>query len=287
MFGRAAATVPRPHSQISALLSQSRMPAVGMVRWLRAFLLAVALPAPAGGVNVPVENGVYKLDGTTFETAINKYPAMMVKFYSPDDTKCNALSKIYDKAAKALKKSGKDGPRLAKVDSVAEAELKATYKVKDHCTFLVFKGGNETGTFKGPYGKADIVDYMNSLLLPPGIGDVMQMWLLIRSKMEAFVNLAPGPIRSVVRKGLLHQFALPALCVMMALVSYVCCRPRRSPPPAPPKTKAEAEPKATPSASSGSKPDDAAPADKKAAGLTRRGGSREDSPGAPARKKDS
>jgi len=279
LFGRAAATAPGPPSQIqiSALLSQSRMPAARMARWLRGLCLAVALPAPAGGVSVPVENGVYKLDGATFDTAINKYPAVMVKFYSPDDTKCSALSKIYDKAAKALKKKGTDGPRLAKVDSVAEADLKDKYKVKDHCSFLIFKGGNETGTYTGPYGKADIVDYMNTLLLPPGVGEIMQAWLVIRSKIEAVVNLAPGPIRSVARKGLLHEFALPALCVMMTLISCVCCRPRRAPPPAPPKPKAEPKP----AAASGSKPGDAAasaPADKR--------GKRAESPGASTSKKD-
>ncbi|CAK0807886.1 unnamed protein product, partial [Prorocentrum cordatum] len=63
-------------------------------------------------------------------------------------------------------------PRAREVDSVAEAELKAKYKVKDHCTFLVFKDGNETGAYTGPYGKADIVDYMHSLMLPPGVGTV-------------------------------------------------------------------------------------------------------------------
>ncbi|CAK0891561.1 unnamed protein product, partial [Prorocentrum cordatum] len=140
--------------------------------------------------------------------AINKYRVVMVKFESPGDTKCKALSKIYDKAAKALKKASTDGPRLAKVDSVAEAELKAKYKVKDHCTFLVFKDGNETGAYTGPYGKADIVDYMHSLMLPPGVGEVVRAWLVVRSKIEAVVNLAPGPVRKLTR-----LFAAPPLRV--------------------------------------------------------------------------
>lgn len=228
-------------------------------RWLYGFLWALVLAPSAFAVEVKLESGVYVLTQQNFLKAIQnpKYPVMMVKFDDPgrsSTTRGAAMAQKYAKAAMALTKQGATGPRLAKVDATAEKELAEKYEAKTYPTLIVFKDGEVLERYEGPQEKSDIVDYMNSLLLPEAIGRPLRTWYIARGVLKDIIlPMTPYPLRRPVRK------ALPVLVLspLLVLLCIRCCCCRGSAPPAPKKTDSKAPAGASSSSAGEKKPEEA------------------------------
>jgi protein disulfide-isomerase-like protein len=183
----------------------------------------------AEGVSVQVENGVYKLEEATFDTVVNKFPAVMVEFYAPWCGHCKELAPIYEKAARKLKKDSEGseggGARLAKVDATAETALAKKYEVTGYPTLLVFKDGALHGHYHGGREKEDIVGYMWAFGIHPALGSAHQIYGMVRLAYKELLRLAiPGHIR----KYLIKAFPGVALSPILILLLCCCCCGRSS-----------------------------------------------------------
>merc|ERR1719356_1612445 len=210
------------------------MPAVNIWRWLHGLLWALAL-AEEEKVNVELDHGVYVLTQKNFQKALQnpKYPVMMVKFYTPGCQRCKEMAPKYAKAAKALRKQGDSGPRLAQVDAEVEKERAAAHEVPNdmlHPILIVFKDGKVLERYMGPQIKSDIVDYLNSLLLPEPIGFPLRKWYLARAVLKDIIlPIVPSPLRRLTRKALPAIVLSPLLAVMLFI--HCCCSGGGAPPP--------------------------------------------------------
>lgn len=163
---------------------------------LRHWLCAsAALFLCGAAVNVPIEHGVYVLDASTFETMINKYPVVMVKFYAPWCGHCKAMAPAYEKASRKLRRQaeGKEhGLRLAKVDGTAQRDLAEQFGVKGFPTLLVFQDGKLFDTYNGGREKDDFIAYMTSMTVPRPVGAVWRLYLMLRGLFKDVVtHLSP------------------------------------------------------------------------------------------------
>mmetsp|Transcript_10749 Transcript_10749/g.27754 ORF Transcript_10749/g.27754 Transcript_10749/m.27754 type:complete len:268 (+) Transcript_10749:81-884(+) len=195
-----------------------------MAMLLRAAILVLALSV-ASAANVPIENGVYKLEKDTFDTMVNKYPLVMVKFYAPWCGHCKAMVPAYEKDARKLKTISETA-RLAKVDATSEKALAQKFEVTGFPTLLVFKGGELFGTYSGGRDKGDFVAYMQSMSYPAPIGLIVRAFLASQSVYKDFVRLFLPVQLAPYRKLALSAFpvflVLPVVFLMFPLV--LLCR---------------------------------------------------------------
>jgi len=195
---------------------------------------------------------VYKLEESNFAAAMSKHPVWMVEFYAPWCGHCKSLKPKYEKAAKELKTSDATTyPRLAKVDATVETTLAEKYDVKGYPTILIFKDGENQGTYYGARTKSGIVSYMQSYSHGAPMGAILRNYYLVSSMVqEVFKAAVPRKFR---------KYVIPALVAVVALVvaTMFVCKKRAT------KTPAEDKGEATP-ASDKKAGDSAAAAAKKA-----------------------
>jgi len=175
-------------------------------------------PRAAFAGKVEVENGVYKLEESNFDSAIKKYPVMLVEFYAPWCGHCKALKPKFEKAAKELKKVD-SGPRLGKVDATVETKLAEKYEVSGYPTLMIFKDGELHGSYNGARTKSGIVQYMQSFSYPMPLGVVMRGYYLVSSiATEVYHAAVPKKFR---------KYVIPSLVAVVALVvatTFVCMK---------------------------------------------------------------
>jgi len=188
---------------------------------MRVLVVLGALSGLAASVNIDVENGVYKLEESTFDTVVSKFPAVMVKFYAPWCGHCKKMVPDYEKAARKLKKldDSSKGARLAKVDATSERALSEKYGVQGYPTLLVFKNGELFTTYSGGRDKEDFVGYMGAVAMEPApLGMVMQWYYLGRGVYkEALRMFLPGSVRKYLFKLFPVLLASPLLLLLCAL----------------------------------------------------------------------
>mmetsp|Transcript_36666 Transcript_36666/g.85308 ORF Transcript_36666/g.85308 Transcript_36666/m.85308 type:complete len:224 (+) Transcript_36666:74-745(+) len=191
----------------------------------KAALLAWAGSCALGeALKLEVENGVYKLEESNFDQALEKFPALMVKFYAPWCGHCKALAPKYEKAARKLKKRDVPGPRLAKVDATVEEKLAKKYDVTGYPTLLVFKGGKLYGQYTGGRDKDDIVQYLDSLTLPFIVGDVVRLY---QGALGIYKDVVRTAVPARFRRYLFALFpVLLFLPFLSASACWLCCRGR-------------------------------------------------------------
>mmetsp|Transcript_4502 Transcript_4502/g.13229 ORF Transcript_4502/g.13229 Transcript_4502/m.13229 type:complete len:235 (+) Transcript_4502:71-775(+) len=199
----------------------------------RAAVLAVTLAGfcrTSLSVSVNVENGVYKLEESNFDSALAKFPTLMVEFYAPWCGHCKALAPAYEKAARKLKKRDMPAPRLAKVDATVEGALAKKYEVTGYPTLLVFKDGKFHGKYEGGRDKNDFIHYLDSLSLPFPVGDAMRLFYTAQSVYKEIVRAAaPAKFRKYLYPLFPLLLALPFLC---SIGCCFCCGGGRKPAPA-------------------------------------------------------
>lgn len=196
--------------------------------------LALLLVAPfcshVIAVNVEVENSVYKLDETTFDSVLNKFPVVMVNFYDSSSDSGKELLQVCEKAAKSLRKAAESsgfasgGARIAKVDVTAQAGLAAKYAGyrAGYPSLVVFKAGAPYGLYRGGRDKDDLVGYLQALLQPPPLDWVLEGYWRARGFWKAFLRLfLPGRVRKYLIKGFPAVLASPLL---LLLFCRLCCR---------------------------------------------------------------
>lgn len=194
-------------------------------------LLALTQLAFQGlSVSVDVKNGVYDLTPETFDTVINRFPAVMVKFYSPTCSHCTAMLPAYEKAARKLKKFGTaegptEGARLAKMDATAHREFAKERGLGNSLPKLaIYKDGQFWGDYTGGREKNAIVGYMGAVLQPEPLGTMNRVAWLARSTSKDLYRLLPLGVRSNI--GLFAASVSAAIFGVIVLMMgfFFCCR---------------------------------------------------------------
>lgn len=83
----------------------------------------------SGPADDTLDNGVMIMDGFNFHIAMDSIHRLVILFYTPWCAKSKALMPIYEKAAKAIKKTGWFGS-LAKVNVEQNREVATRYKIR-------------------------------------------------------------------------------------------------------------------------------------------------------------
>jgi thiol-disulfide isomerase/thioredoxin len=174
---------------------------------------------------VQVVNGVYKLEESNFETALKKYPVLMVNFYAPWCGGCNGYNPKYEKAARRLRKQDMPAPRLAKVDVTVESKLEKAWdaKVNVEPIVLVFKNGKLWGKAPVHDKVDDIVEFISTVNAPVVIGEMQRYYLALRGAYKELVTLyLPKKHRKLAITA--FPVAGPFLFVLVAAVIYLWAR---------------------------------------------------------------
>jgi len=174
-----------------------------------------------------VEEHVYRLEESTFDAVVKEFPAVMVQFYTPRCSGCQAMNRDFESAAKYLIKED-DGAvmmtcRLAKVDASREKGLAKRFGVTSYPTLLVFKDGELFGEYRGGRDEEDIISYMNTLISPVAWGAPMRAYFVAKGQYKEMIRglSGLGGAGSQPREFLIALFpALIALPVL--LLAYSC-----------------------------------------------------------------
>lgn len=86
------------------------------------------------------ENGVLVLSANNFADVVKSHQHVLVEFFAPWCTHCQALAPEYSKAAVALKETG---VVLAKVDAIEHGDLADDYGVEAYPTLYFFVDGEK------------------------------------------------------------------------------------------------------------------------------------------------
>ncbi|XP_069502872.1 protein disulfide-isomerase A2 [Ambystoma mexicanum] len=110
---------------------------------------------------------VLVLNKHNFERALREHKFLLVEFYAPWCSHCQALELEYSKAADVLKNKSSE-VRLAKVNAVVEQELSGEYGVSGYPTLILFQNGNRTNPieYSGKRNAEGFVKWMQRRAIP-------------------------------------------------------------------------------------------------------------------------
>jgi len=199
--------------------------------WVAAAVAALTQWGPAGAEKVQVVNGVMKLETNNFDSALEKFPLLMVNFYAPWCGGCNGFHPKYEKAARYFKKMDMPAPRLAKVDVTVEPKLEKRLgiKVSTWPIVQVYKNGTFYGNFTGEYEKDDVIEYMSTVDKPAIVGASQRWYNMLRSQYKKVVEeLVPKKHRKLAIElfplALVLSVLAAWLVVSFCTACFRCCR---------------------------------------------------------------
>lgn len=108
------------------------------------------------------ENGVLVLSANNFADVVKSHQHVLVEFFAPWCTHCQALAPEYSKAAVALKETG---VVLAKVDAIEHGDLADDYGVEAYPTLYFFVDG-EKKPYNGGRTSYDIINWVMKRIGP-------------------------------------------------------------------------------------------------------------------------
>ncbi|EFJ32287.1 hypothetical protein SELMODRAFT_267023 [Selaginella moellendorffii] len=108
---------------------------------------------------------VVELDGSNFDAAISECRNILVDFYAPWCSHCNALSPQLDEAASQLA-SEPEELTLAKINVDKFTAIASRYKINEYPTLKLFVDGIHTD-YRGPHKAELMVAHLRRMLAPP------------------------------------------------------------------------------------------------------------------------
>ncbi|XP_028561117.2 protein disulfide-isomerase A2 [Podarcis muralis] len=140
------------------------------------------------------DQGVLVLNQSNFAQALRKHKLLLVEFYAPWSSHCQALAPEYAKAAALLKEEG-SALRLAKVDGEQEKELSAEFGVSGFPVLKLFRDGNRThpADFTGQRDAEGIVKWLKRKAGPSAVllENASQAAAFLDANMVAVVGFFP------------------------------------------------------------------------------------------------
>mmetsp|Transcript_37945 Transcript_37945/g.80673 ORF Transcript_37945/g.80673 Transcript_37945/m.80673 type:complete len:235 (-) Transcript_37945:112-816(-) len=181
-----------------------------------------------GAEPVRVENGVMKLEEQNFESALSKFPVLLVHFYAPWCGGCNGMHDQFAKAAREFRKQELPAPRLAKVDVTVETKMEKLWNVKVNTEpiVVVYTNGKESGRYKGKPRKQEIIDYVASIQAGPTLGSAMRKYNnLFYTYEETVKAMLPKKYWKLATR-LMPLVLVGAVLCVLAFVAFCrcCCR---------------------------------------------------------------
>jgi len=177
---------------------------------------------------VRLVNGVYQLEESNFEAALQKFPYLMVNFYAPYCGPCNGFAPKYEKAARNLKKVDMPAPRLAKVDVTVEQKLAKKWGVEVNISpeILVFKRGALFAKYNEENEKDAVLDYMSTINHPPVIGEVVRLFYFTRRRYMEFVAVFAPKRNLRIARALFPAVGFLVLIFSIGILQgfVFCCR---------------------------------------------------------------
>lgn len=92
------------------------------------FVLAVNFTLADNKWGQPEEDHVVVLTNSNFQSFLESYPRVFVKFYAPWCGHCKAMAADYSKLGEKMK-TEEDGVPIAKVDATVEKELAEKFQI--------------------------------------------------------------------------------------------------------------------------------------------------------------
>ncbi|XP_055539474.1 protein disulfide-isomerase A4-like [Wyeomyia smithii] len=127
------------------------------MKWILVAIFAVSLVQSHASELSP-EHGILALTPDTFESALQRYPFLMVEFYAPWCKHCQALAPKYANAAKQL--AATSSPiKLAVIDAYRYSDFVRPYGVLGYPTLRFFRHGIPT-EYKGQHTETALVEWL-------------------------------------------------------------------------------------------------------------------------------